>query len=87
MVTGVDGTQYQLALNADKTELHAVGKDLTGTAVASAITADNLVASLSDANNNDVTFANTAVAKNLLKPAVLIASMQLWTSFMKMVVT
>lgn len=66
LVTGVDGTQYQLALNADKTELHAVGKDLTGTAVASAITADNLVASLSDANNNDVTFANTAVAKNLL---------------------
>lgn len=66
LVTGVDGTQYQLALNADKTELHAVGKDLTGAAVANAITADNLVASLSDANNNDVTFANTAVAKNLL---------------------
>ena len=66
LVTGVDGTQYQLALNADKTELHAVGKDLTGNAVAAAITADNLVASLSDANNNDVTFANTAVAKNLL---------------------
>lgn len=66
LVTGVDGTQYQLALNADKTELHAVGKDLTGATVANAITADNLVASLSDANNNDVTFANTAVAKNLL---------------------
>ena len=69
LVAGVDGTQYQLALNADKTELHAVGKDLTGAAVAAAIEASNLVASLSGDNNNDVVYANTAVAKNLLNAA------------------
>ena len=66
LVVGVDGTEYQLAVNADKTELHAVDKDLTGDAVAKAISASNLVASLSGDNNNDVTYANTDVAKNLL---------------------
>lgn len=69
LVTGVDGTQYQLALSADGTKLYAVGKDLTGTAVAAAANATNLVASLSETNNKDVTYASTVVAKNLLNIA------------------
>lgn len=66
LVTGVDGTQYQLALNADNTKLYAVGKDLTGADITAACVAANLVATLSGENNNDVEYANTTVAKNLL---------------------
>ena len=69
LVTGVDGTQYQLALSADNTKLYAVGKDLTGAAITAACIPANLVASLSGTNNKDVTYANTVAAKNLLNIA------------------
>lgn len=69
IVTGVDGTKYQLALNAAKTELHAVSSALT-VITAADLTAANLVASLSsdpNINNNElVEYADTDVAKNLL---------------------
>ena len=67
-VTGVDGTKYQLALNAAKTELHAVDPAIVNVTNAD-LTADNLVASLSGTNNKDVKYANTEVAKNLLNIA------------------
>lgn len=66
LVEGLDGTKYQLAMNTTHTKLYAVGKDLTGAAIESACTDANLVASLSGDNNNDVEYATTAVAKNLL---------------------
>lgn len=66
LVTGVDGTQYQLALSAGNTKLYAVGKNLTGADIAAACVPANLVATLSGENNNDVEYANTTVAKNLL---------------------
>ena len=68
VVTGVDGTKYQLALNAAKTELHAVSSTLV-TITATDLTATNLVATLSGNNNKDVNYANTDVAKNLLNIA------------------
>lgn len=67
-VTGVDGTKYQLALNAAKTELHAVDPAIVNVTNVD-LTADNLVASLSGTNNKDVKYANTEVAKNLLNIA------------------
>ena len=66
LVKGLDGTEYQLAINETHTELYAVNKDLTGAAIEAACTADNLVASLSGTNNEDVEYADTDVAKNLL---------------------
>ena len=66
LVEGLDGTKYQLAMNSTHTKLYAVGKDLTGNAIANDCVDANLVASLSGANNKDVEYAATAVAKNLL---------------------
>lgn len=63
---GLDGTEYQLTVNAAHTKLYAVGKDLTGAALEAARVDANLVASLSGANNKDVEYADTDVAKNLL---------------------
>lgn len=68
IVTGVDGTKYQLALNATKTELHAVSSTLV-TITDANLTANTLVASLSGVNNKDIKYANTGVAKNLLNIA------------------
>lgn len=68
-VIGVDGTEYQLALNAAHTELHAVSSALT-TITPADLTAANLVASLSNdqntSNNEIVEYADTEIAKNLL---------------------
>ena len=67
LVVGLDGTEYQLAVNTIHTKLYAVNKDLTTDAeIKAACVDDNLVASLSGANNKDVEYANTDVAKNLL---------------------
>lgn len=68
VVTGVDGTKYQLALNDAKTELHAVDHAIV-TVTAADLTAANLVATLAGTNNKDVKYANTDVAKNLLNIA------------------
>lgn len=64
-VSGVDGKLYQLYLSDDKANLYA---ELSSVAVP-VKDALHLVASLSGDNNNDITYAKTAIAKNLLNIA------------------
>ena len=63
-VKDADNNEYELFLNAAATELHAVAKDSVLTA-----TAQNLVASLSGDNNENIVYAETEVAKALLNVA------------------